>query len=82
MLIFLWAPVKPRYITLHKDGAISYVLKGIRINIVSPTIVTESLEQYGDYFRGYESIPAKHVALAYCKSVEGAQTGQIYKVGW
>lgn len=63
-------------------GAAIEMQRGIRINIVSPTIVTESLDQYGDYFRGYESIPAKHVALAYCKSVEGAQTGQIYKVGW
>ncbi|MCS5710626.1 short chain dehydrogenase [Candidatus Berkiella aquae] len=56
--------------------------RGIRINIVSPTVITESLESYGDFFRGYEPVPADKVALAYCKSVEGLQTGQIYKSGW
>lgn len=54
--------------------------KGIRINAVSPSILTESMELYGPYFRGYESVPAKRVALAYSKSVEGLQTGQIYRV--
>lgn len=54
--------------------------KNLRINAVSPTILTESLPQYGDYFHGYESVSASRVALAYSKSVEGAQTGQVYKV--
>jgi NAD(P)-dependent dehydrogenase (short-subunit alcohol dehydrogenase family) len=53
----------------------------LRINVVSPTVVTESMDKFGDYFRGFESVPASRVALAYSKSVEGAQTGQIYQVG-
>lgn len=51
-----------------------------RINIVSPTLLTESLSHYGDYFRGFLTVPAAKVALAYSKSVEGAQTGQVYQV--
>lgn len=54
--------------------------RGIRINSVSPTVLTESLDAYGDFFHGFGSVPANRVALAYSKSVEGAQTGQIYKV--
>lgn len=54
--------------------------RGIRINAVSPTIVTESLESYGSYFKGYESVSAHKVALAYVKSIEGHQTGKIYNV--
>ncbi|MDX2163798.1 MAG: short chain dehydrogenase [Gammaproteobacteria bacterium] len=54
--------------------------KNLRINVVSPTILTESLPQYGDFFHGFESVSASRVALAYSKSVEGAQTGKIYKV--
>lgn len=54
--------------------------RGIRINAVSPSIVTESLPKFGDYFHGYESVPASRVALAYSKSTEGLQTGQVYKV--
>lgn len=52
----------------------------IRINSVSPTIVAESMGAYGEYFHGYEPAPAARVALAFSKSVEGAQTGQVFKV--
>ena len=52
----------------------------IRINAISPTVLTESMPIYENYFPGFESVPASRVALAYRKSVEGAQTGQIYTV--
>ncbi len=54
--------------------------RGIRINIVSPTVFVESLESYGPFFRGFEAVPVARAALAYSRSVEGAQTGQIYRV--
>ncbi|ABQ54315.1 TPA: short chain dehydrogenase [Legionella pneumophila] len=55
--------------------------RGIRINGVSPTVITEAMENYGPYFRGYEPVSAARAALAYSKSIEGAQTGQVYCVG-
>jgi NAD(P)-dependent dehydrogenase (short-subunit alcohol dehydrogenase family) len=54
--------------------------RGIRINIVSPTVITESLQDYAPYFRGFESVSAARAALAYSKSVEGLQTGKVYNV--
>ena len=54
----------------------------LRINTVSPTVLTESLDTYAPYFRGFKSVAASEVALAYAKSIEGAQTGQVYKVGF
>jgi len=54
--------------------------RGLRINAVSPTVVEESMPAFGQYFRGYKPVPARYAALAYSKSVEGLQTGQIYKV--
>jgi NAD(P)-dependent dehydrogenase (short-subunit alcohol dehydrogenase family) len=54
--------------------------RGLRINTVSPTVIQESLPSYGPYFRGFEAVPAARAALAYSKSVEGAQTGQVYRV--
>ncbi|MAZ40433.1 MAG: short chain dehydrogenase [Legionellales bacterium] len=51
--------------------------KGIRINCVSPTVVTESLDKYAPFFRGFEPASAERTALAYAKSVEGLQTGQV-----
>lgn len=53
---------------------------GIRINIVSPTLLEESAADYGDYFRGFETVTAARAALAYSRSVEGGQTGQVYRV--
>jgi NAD(P)-dependent dehydrogenase (short-subunit alcohol dehydrogenase family) len=61
-------------------GAAIELARGIRINAVNPTLLTESLETYGPFFRGFETVPASRVALAYSRSVEGAQTGQTYKV--
>lgn len=55
-------------------------LQGIRINAVSPTVLQESLGSYGPYFQGFEAAPASRVALAYNRSVEGAQTGRILRV--
>ena len=54
--------------------------RGMRINVVSPGVILEAMDAYGAYFRGFEPVPAARAALAYVKSVEGAQTGQIYRV--
>lgn len=55
---------------------------GIRINLVSPTLLSESEDAYGPFFPGFESVPAARVALAYRRSVEGVQSGQVFKVGY
>jgi NAD(P)-dependent dehydrogenase (short-subunit alcohol dehydrogenase family) len=62
-------------------GAAIELPRGIRINAVSPTVLTESLEDYGPYFRGFEPVTAQRAAQAYLRSVEGAQTGRVYRVG-
>jgi NAD(P)-dependent dehydrogenase (short-subunit alcohol dehydrogenase family) len=54
--------------------------RGLRINIVSPTVISEAMKDYAPFFRGYKPVLATEVALAYSKSVEGAQTGQVYIV--
>lgn len=56
--------------------------RGIRLNAVSPTVLTESLDKYGAFFRGMKSVPAAEVGLAYSRSVESLVRGQILKVGW
>ena len=54
--------------------------RGQRINVVSPGVIEESMDAYAPFFRGFEPVPAARAALAYAKSVEGAQTGQVYRV--
>ncbi|MBM3115841.1 short chain dehydrogenase [Jeongeupia naejangsanensis] len=61
-------------------GAAIELPRGLRINVVSPNVLVESLDGYGPYFRGFEAVPAARVALAYSKSVEGLQTGRVYPV--
>jgi NAD(P)-dependent dehydrogenase (short-subunit alcohol dehydrogenase family) len=55
--------------------------RGIRINAVSPTVLTESLDRFGPFFPGFESVPATRVAMAYRRSVEGVDSGRVYRVG-
>jgi NAD(P)-dependent dehydrogenase (short-subunit alcohol dehydrogenase family) len=61
-------------------GAAPEMPRGLRLNVVSPTVLTESMPKYGPSFRGFEPAPAARVALAYSRSVEGVQTGQVFKV--
>ncbi|WP_137818789.1 short chain dehydrogenase [Pseudomonas sp. 2FG] len=62
-------------------GAAIELPRGLRVNAVSPNVLVESMGSYGPFFRGFKPVPAAEVALAYAKSVEGAQTGQVYRVG-
>jgi NAD(P)-dependent dehydrogenase (short-subunit alcohol dehydrogenase family) len=54
--------------------------RGMRINTVSPGVLQESMDKYAAFFRGHEPVAAARVALAYSKSVEGALTGQVFRV--
>ena len=51
-----------------------------RVNAVSPTVFTESLDRYGDVFPGYPPVDLADVARAYIRSVEGAETGKIFRL--
>lgn len=64
----------------HFAKAVSNELpRSLRINVVSPTVVTESLDTYGDYFPGFHAIDAKDVAKCYIRSALGIESGQTFK---
>ncbi len=54
--------------------------RGLRINAVSPTVFEESMAGYGPFFRGFDPVPVARAARAFSRSIEGRQTGQVYKV--
>ncbi len=54
--------------------------RGIRINAVSPNVLQESMPGYAPYFRGFEPVPAARATLGFSRSVEGAQSGQVYRI--
>jgi NAD(P)-dependent dehydrogenase (short-subunit alcohol dehydrogenase family) len=54
--------------------------KGLRINVVSPTILKESEAQFGPLFPGVIPVEGWRVAQAYKRAILGVQTGRVYKV--
>ena len=54
--------------------------RGLRLNLVSPTVFTESMGAYGPFFRGFEPVPVAKAAQGYSRSVEGIETGRIYRI--
>jgi NAD(P)-dependent dehydrogenase (short-subunit alcohol dehydrogenase family) len=56
--------------------------RGMRINLVSPTILEESIPVFGDWFVGFEPVSAERVGMAYLRSVEGPESGRTFRVGY
>ena len=54
--------------------------RGLRVNAVSPTVFEESMGGYAPFFRGFDPVPVARAARAFARSIEGRQTGQVYKV--
>ena len=50
-----------------------------RINIVSPTVLTESLDKYADFFPGFISMDGKSVAQYYKRAILGVENGQVIR---
>ncbi|RDC58176.1 short chain dehydrogenase [Pedobacter chinensis] len=53
--------------------------RGIRINCISPTVLTES-ETYHDFFPGFIPVEASKVVTAYERALLGIVNGRIIKV--
>lgn len=53
--------------------------RGIRINAVSPTVLEEATG-YHDAFPGFVPVSAAAVGQAFAKSVDGVQTGQVFRL--
>ncbi len=54
--------------------------RGLRINVVSPTMVADSFDAYGHLFPGMQPVPMDRLVDAYVECVEGADTGRIIRV--
>jgi NAD(P)-dependent dehydrogenase (short-subunit alcohol dehydrogenase family) len=63
-------------------GAATDLPRGIRINLVSPTILEESVPVFGEWFVGFEPVSAQRTGLAYLRSIEGVETARVFRVGY
>lgn len=60
-------------------GAAIELPRGLRINVVSPTVLEESQDNYGSFFIGFAPVPARRAALSYARSVDGPENGKVYR---
>jgi NAD(P)-dependent dehydrogenase (short-subunit alcohol dehydrogenase family) len=82
-------PIRTGTIASLVNGALESFVKAAaielpgrqRINAVSPTVFTEALDVYGSSFPGFLPVSLRDVAATYVRSIEGAQTGQVYALG-
>lgn len=83
-------PIKTGVIASTVNGALEgFVVsasielpRDIRINLVSPNVVIESMPKYQEFFKNFIPVSSNEVALAFKKSIEEKETGQIYKIGY
>ncbi|KXU95099.1 short-chain dehydrogenase [Stenotrophomonas sp. DDT-1] len=59
-----------------RAAALELLPRGLRINVVSPNVLIESMAAYGPYFPGFEAVSAQRAALAFQRAVEGIQSGE------
>jgi NAD(P)-dependent dehydrogenase (short-subunit alcohol dehydrogenase family) len=84
------APIRAGAVLAAANGAIDAFVRaaavemprGLRINSVSPSLLTEAADMYDSAFPGFPVVPAATVARAFVRSIEGVQTGQTFRVGF
>jgi NAD(P)-dependent dehydrogenase (short-subunit alcohol dehydrogenase family) len=54
--------------------------RGLRVNVVCPTVVADSAEVYSDIFPGFDPVPMDRVVNGYLRSVEGKINGRIIRI--
>ncbi|KQV54121.1 MULTISPECIES: short chain dehydrogenase [unclassified Duganella] len=60
-------------------GAAIELPRGLRINVVNPSLLEESAEKFESLFYGFEPVQASRVARAYSRCVDGAESGKTYR---
>ncbi|WP_370949965.1 short chain dehydrogenase [Amycolatopsis sp. cg5] len=53
--------------------------RGMRVNVVSPTLVGDSTETFSSYFPGMRAVPMDELVGHYLACVEGSATGQVVR---
>ena len=54
--------------------------RGIRLNVVAPGLVEDSVDKYGPYFPGHIPISMEKMVSGYVKSVEGKINGKVIRL--
>ena len=71
---------QPPHCQFFRPFSMGTCTKGLRINVVSPTVLKESEAHIGPFFPGMIPVEGWKVGQAYKRAILGAQTGRVYKV--
>lgn len=55
--------------------------RGLRVNVIAPTVVEDAAEKYADVFPGYAPVSMDKVVAGYVRSVYGKTNGRIFRIG-
>jgi NAD(P)-dependent dehydrogenase (short-subunit alcohol dehydrogenase family) len=61
------------------QGAAVELQRGLRINVVNPSLLEESAQKFEALFHGFEPVSSAKVARAYSRCVEGAESGKTFR---
>jgi len=61
------------------QGAALELQRGLRINVVNPSLLEESAQKFEALFHGFEPVSSAKVARAYSRCVEGAENGKTFR---
>lgn len=53
--------------------------RGMRINVVSPTIVEDSVEAFAKFFLGLKVVSMQNLSKCYIESIETSVNGKIFR---
>jgi NAD(P)-dependent dehydrogenase (short-subunit alcohol dehydrogenase family) len=53
--------------------------RGLRVNVVSPTMVEDSVDSYGDMFPGLKPVSMASLVADYLRCIEGTESGEIIR---
>jgi NAD(P)-dependent dehydrogenase (short-subunit alcohol dehydrogenase family) len=74
-------------VSMINGGVNSFVLaaalelpRGLRINVVCPTVVKDSAEMFADFFPGFDPAPMEKVVNGYIRCLETKMTGRILRI--
>ena len=74
-------------LSLVNGGVNSFVIaaaeelsRGLRVNVVCPTVVADSAEKYADYFPGFDPVSMQKVVNGYVRCLETKMNGRILRI--
>ncbi len=61
-------------------AASAELLGRVRLNVISPSVVEDAVDAFGDFFDGFEATSMTSLVKAYRRCLAGPVTGRVFKI--